>query len=82
MNMQCLHCGQINVIPDNSVDVQYRCYHCGAFLPKPVTPNTDASQAVGLIGGAVLGGAIGGPVGALIGAVIGAVIGREAKTDG
>jgi outer membrane lipoprotein SlyB len=82
MNVQCSRCGQINGIPDNSWAVQYRCYNCGAFLPQPVAPNTDASQAVGLIGGAALGAAIGGPVGALIGAVIGAMIGREAKTNG
>jgi outer membrane lipoprotein SlyB len=82
MNLQCQHCRQINSIPNNAGNVQFRCYNCGAFLPKPVASSSDTSEAVGLIGGAALGAAIGGPVGALIGAVIGVMIGREAKTDG
>ena len=82
MNLQCRNCGHINSIPNNAGSMQFRCYNCGAFLPKPVPPSNDTSEAVGLIGGAALGAAIGGPVGALIGAVIGVMIGREAKTGG
>jgi outer membrane lipoprotein SlyB len=60
----------------------FRCYNCGAFLPKTPAPSGDTSEAVGLIGGAALGAAIGGPVGAVIGAIIGAVLGRDAKGAG
>jgi ribosomal protein S27E len=82
MNVQCLNCGHVNNIPPNMGNVQFRCYYCGAFLPKATVPSSNTSEAVGLIGGAALGAAIGGPVGALIGGIIGAIIGREAKANG
>jgi len=47
-------------------------------LPTPKI-NGETSQAVGLIGGAVLGAAIAGPAGAVIGGLIGAILGKEGK---
>lgn len=82
MNIRCPNCGSQNSLPTNPGDTQYRCYQCGAFLPKAPPPSGDTSEAVGLIGGAALGAALGGPIGAIIGAVIGAVVGREAKGVG
>ncbi len=82
MNLRCLSCGHLNNIPPNDGNRLFRCYNCKAVLPSAAAPSPEASEAVGLIGGAALGAAIGGPVGAVIGAVIGAMIGREAKTDG
>lgn len=82
MNISCPNCKHINAVPDSAQNIQYRCYSCGAFLPKPTDQPGDTSAAVGLIGGAALGAAIAGPVGAIIGAVVGAVIGHEAKGVG
>jgi ribosomal protein S27E len=79
MNLRCPDCGRVNNIPANAGNIQFRCYNCGALLPQNNPPSADTSEAVGLIGGAVLGGAIGGPVGAIVGAIIGAVLGRETK---
>ena len=79
MNLQCRNCARVNSIPPNAGNVQFRCYDCGAVLSQNAPPSGDTSEAVGLIGGAVLGAAVGGPVGAVIGAIIGVVLGREAK---
>src|SRR5437016_295770 len=79
MNVQCPHCRRVNSIPPNAGNVQFSCYNCRAILPSNPPPSADTSEAVGLIGGAVLGGAIGGPIGAVVGAIIGAVVGRESK---
>jgi hypothetical protein len=79
MNLQCLNCGRTNNIPPNAGNIQFCCYNCRALLPPNPAPSADTSEAVGLIGGAVLGGAIGGPIGAVVGAIIGAVLGRETK---
>lgn len=81
MNIRCSNCGHMNSVPRRSRNVQYKCYHCGAFLPKPNTSG-DTSAAVGLIGGAAVGAAIAGPFGAIIGGIVGAVLGREAKGVG
>lgn len=82
MNIQCSKCDRPSAVPDGAGNATFRCYYCGAFLPKPAPPSGDTSAAVGLIGGAALGAAVGGPIGAIVGAVIGAVIGREAKGVG
>lgn len=82
MDIRCTNCQTVNRVPD-AVGIQYKCGHCGAFLPKnPQQSNGDTSQAVGLIGGAALGAAIGGPVGAVIGGVLGAILGKESKGIG
>jgi hypothetical protein len=82
MNVKCGNCGTVNGVPDQSTAGPYRCYKCGAFLPRAPEPSGETSSAVGLIGGAALGAALGGPPGALIGAIIGAILGKEAKGVG
>lgn len=77
MTAKCTACGTLNTVP--SATVQYRCYNCHAFLPKPTPPPGDTSAAVGVIGGAMLGAAIGGPVGALVGGIIGGIVGKDSK---
>jgi hypothetical protein len=79
MNVQCPHCGRVNNIPSHTGQVQFRCYNCAGIFSVTPAPSADTSEAVGLIGGAVLGGAIAGPIGAVVGAIIGAVLGRENK---
>ena len=79
MNVQCPHCGRINNIPPHAGMAQFRCYNCAGLFSAVAAPGADTSEAVGLIGGAVLGGAIAGPIGAVVGAIIGAVLGRENK---
>lgn len=82
MNVTCSNCKTVNSIPADRRERVFRCFRCGAFLPRPTETPGDTSEAVGLIGGAALGAAIGGPVGAVVGAVIGAILGRQAKGVG
>jgi hypothetical protein len=81
MNVICPTCHKINDIPPSPGTQYYYCVYCNNLfvVTVPPAPQSNTSEAVGLIGGAVLGGAIAGPLGALIGGVLGALLGRESK---